>query len=77
MTMGSKDEAVPVMLTRAQLDLIKEDLDAGAEPLALARWIGRITDRTPEQIVAIAGAAEDLRQGRGKRWYDAADALQE
>lgn len=65
---------VPAVLTRAQLDLLAERVDAGADPQATARWISRITDRTAEQTADIATAAEDLRRGNGAKWYAAADA---
>jgi len=65
---------VPAVLTREQLDLLAERIDAGADPQAVARWIARITDRTAEQTADITAAAEDLRRGDGAKWYAAADA---
>ncbi len=65
---------VPAVLTREQLDLLAERIDASADPQAEARWIARITDRTAEQTADITTAAEDLRRGDGQKWYAAADA---
>ncbi|MGH3581019.1 MAG: hypothetical protein ACRDUB_05500 [Mycobacterium sp.] len=64
----------PAVLTRAQLDLLQERVDAGADPRGLALWISRITAIGNLSVDTITAAAEDLRRGDGARWYAAADA---
>ncbi|MGB2920915.1 MAG: hypothetical protein WBC15_12435 [Mycobacterium sp.] len=62
------------VLTRAQLDLLKQRVDAGADPRGLALWISRITETGRLSVDTITAAAEDLRRGAGEKWYAAADA---
>lgn len=62
------------MLTRAQLDLLKQRVDAGADPRGLALWISRITEIGRLSVDTITTAAEDLQRGDGEKWYTAADA---
>lgn len=64
----------PAVLTRAQLDLLQERVDAGADPRGVALWISRITAIGSLSVDTIAAAAEDLQRGAGARWYAAADA---
>lgn len=65
--------AVP---TRAQLDLLKERVDAGADPHDLALWISRITATGAMSVETIQAAAEDLHRGDAAKWYAAADAAE-
>lgn len=64
------------VLTRAQLDLLKERVDAGADPHGLALWISRITETGALSVETIRAAAEDLRRGDAARWYATADAAE-
>lgn len=62
------------VLTRAQLDLLKQRIDAGADPRGVALWISRITAIGGLSVDTITAAAEDIRRGDGEKWYTAADA---
>lgn len=62
-----------MVVSRAQLKLLEERMAAGADPLRCARWIGRITDRRPEDVEVLAHAAEDLKNGYYEHLYAAAD----
>ncbi|MDZ7883567.1 MAG: hypothetical protein U5N53_11930 [Mycobacterium sp.] len=64
----------PAVLTRAQLDLLKQRVEAGADPRGVALWISRITATGRLSVDTITAAAEDLRRGDGAKWYTAADA---
>lgn len=65
------------VLTRAQLDLLAERVDAGADPHGLALWISRITATGALSVETIRAAAEDLKLGYDDGWYAAADAAAE
>lgn len=72
-------DAIPTsaVLTRAQLDLLAERVDAGADPHGLALWISRITATGGLSVETIRAAAEDLKLGYDDGWYAAADAAAE
>ena len=74
---GDIDGIQPAGLTRAQLDILKESVDAGADPHGLALWISRITALGTLSVETVQAAAEDLRRGDGAKWYTAADAAQD
>jgi hypothetical protein len=74
---NSQDSPDLVVLTRGQLDILAERVKAGADPQGLAWWISRITSLGSLSVDTIVAAAEDLRQGRGERWYAAADAAED
>lgn len=73
MTMNAPQQP-PAVLTRAQLDLLKQRVAAGADPRGLALWISRITAIGRLSVDTITAAAEDLQRGDGEKWYTAADA---
>lgn len=64
----------PAVLTRAQLDVLQQRVDAGADPRGVALWISRITAIGDLSVDTITAAAEDLRRGAGAKWYADADA---
>ena len=51
-------------LTRGQLDLLRERVEAGADPVGVALWISRVTDIGDLTVGVLAAAAEDLRRDR-------------
>jgi len=61
-------------LSRGQLDAIKDRVDRGANPAALAGWLARITDRYDDAALFQA-AAEDFQRGDTDKWYRAADQV--
>lgn len=72
--MDATQQQPAAVLTRAQLDLLQERVDAGADPHGLALWISRITALGALSVETIQAAAEDLRRGDSAKWYDKADA---
>jgi hypothetical protein len=70
----SETATATAVLSRKQLDILQEHVDAGADPWAVARWISRITATGRLSVAQIAGAAEDLQLGYRDHLYAAAAA---
>jgi hypothetical protein len=61
-----------LVLTRAQLDVIRDRVQRGADPQALSHWLARVTDINDDVRAQVQAAAQDFQSGCGHRWYDAA-----
>ena len=59
-------------MSREQLDIIKDRVDRGADPAALAGWLARISDRLDDAAL-FKIAAEDFKHGHTDKWYTAAN----
>ncbi|WP_431236173.1 hypothetical protein ACQ856_29165 (plasmid) [Mycolicibacterium psychrotolerans] len=58
-------------LTRAQLDIIRDRVECGADPQALSHWLARVTDIGEDVRTQVQAAGEDFQSGGGHRWYAA------
>ncbi|KAA1249866.1 hypothetical protein F0Q45_12740 [Mycobacterium simiae] len=59
-----------MVLTRAQIDEIRQRLDEGMSPEAIADSIGRLADLDELDIVTIRSTAYDLSNGEPVRAAD-------